>query len=194
MTRALPLGAALGALLSWFTQISCASDAAGGAAGFCGRLLSECATEESLCEDILEIDDLGHPGCGDVRDDLFDCADEQSSWACPDGSTLLAGASYESGGRQYTIDNYTMWLPASCDAVGDAWQRCTTCGPNDAQAPTEPPPGSYSLSCYECAMSGSIVECRCDGFNPDRTSIDVCACLGDISNKDGTLCCDEGCQ
>ncbi|MBC8074234.1 MAG: hypothetical protein IAG13_38295 [Deltaproteobacteria bacterium] len=194
MKHLLPIAAGVGFAAAIATQPSCTSQDEGGARGFCARLSDECELEPSACEDVLELDDIDNPGCDELRDDLFDCAIAQPSWACPDTSTLYAGASWEAGGRQYWIDGYSMWLPPSCDWVGDAWQRCNTCGPGDTLAPREPPAGSYSLSCRACTMSGSTLSCECDGYQTQDTSIDVCGCIGDIANSDGTLCCDEGCQ
>lgn len=195
MSRSVATAVVLGFLVAVLSQTSCSDDGGAGAVQFCGRVASECMLEVTVCDDLVDRETIDHPGCDDVRDDMLDCALDQDPWSCPDSSTLYAGASYMSGGRGYAIQGYTVWLPPSCDAEGDAWESCKVCGPGGSRTPVEPPGGSYSLSCHDCTMNGSMLACDlCDGVDYGPSQIDVCSCIGDISNKDGNLCCDEGCR
>jgi hypothetical protein len=180
-------GLLAGALLT----IACAEDAEP-EARFCGGLVSSCDADRTMCENVLLLDELDYPDCLDQRAEFLDCLADQQL-ACPDTSTVYAGATDVSG-RPYSVDGYTAWAPLDCQFLGDDWNRCRMCGADDSRPPSEAPPGSYLSSCWDCFMQGSEVWCTCsDATGESIDFIDVCSCPLDIANCDGELTC-GGCD
>lgn len=56
------------------------------------------------------------------------------------------------------------------------------------------PPGSYSASCSDISMNGTILtaQCRTTGGQMQLTALNVAQCVGDIGNHDGNLGCQGG--
>ncbi len=55
------------------------------------------------------------------------------------------------------------------------------------------PPGSYALTCTNCMVTGTILDCDCRRINQTvvHTTIDISDCQSEPSNNDGSLFCDH---
>ena len=55
------------------------------------------------------------------------------------------------------------------------------------------PPGSYLRSCHDMHLDNGVLTAWCDGGNrPEKSTLVIAACEGDISNKTGLLFCFAG--
>lgn len=82
-------------------------------------------------------------------------------------------------------------------ALGFALVACSSDSSSASYCQTSLPSGSYSQSCTDCTMSGTTLQCKCNGGpnGPQAASLDTCSCdtnANDLNNNQGVLKCGPG--
>jgi CVNH domain len=156
----------------------------------CGFSLAACASGDS---------DVGPTGTGAALEEDGSVSD--AAVAGDAGAVGATGPAVHDGGQTGVIgasidggEGGDGAAPSGASADGG-----TESGPSrDDAAPDAPvscgsPSGTYSSSCQNCAVTGTMLTCDCaTGSGPSSpTSLDLCSCpvLTEISNSNGTLSC-----
>lgn len=130
------------------------------------------------------------PTCEAARDEVLACA-LPAQVTCPDGQTVEAGGTAETGHIVDELDNVTLYVTEACRARVDAWLDCVHCGQGVAFGKPGKEIGESCRQTAECAegLTCALDHCTapCDRDAPG----DVCSgrryVEGECRNRDGRV-------